>query len=342
MSRASHKPNRDGFTLLEVLLAMALAAIVLGAITMAIDFHLRVVERGRQQVEEAQLARALLRKIADDLRCAVLYQPMDATSLEALAGSTSGATSGRGNAGTAQSADSATALTSASGSSSGSSSDFTGEPTSDEATLAESAVWGATPGLYGNHYELQVDVSRLPRIDQYEQLVVDLDGRPGDLVSDVKTVAYYLGTSSDTAVVGLMRRELDRAATSFAAQYGGLMELELHQKLLAPEVIAIEFNYFDGIDWYPEWDSSVLGGLPVAVEIAVAISMTPGTVANAGMIDLSLTTGEEEFRVYRLLVHLPAAKSAADEMMATGEADPGAATSTSSSSSSSTQTGTSP
>lgn len=341
MMTAHRRAAPGGFTLLEVLLAMALAAIVLGAITMAIDFHLRVVERGRQQVEEAQLARALLRTIADDLRCGVHYEPLEAGSLDALAGS-SGAPTGSGNAGTAQSAGSATALTSSS-SSGGQpgSSDFTGEPATDEETgLAESVVWGATPGLYGNHYELQVDVSRLPRIDQYEQLIVDLDGRPGDLVSDVKTVAYYLGASPDTAMVGLMRREFDRAATSFAAQNGGLLELEQYQKLIAPEVLALEFNYFDGIDWYPEWDSSVLGGLPVAVEIAVAISMTPGAVAEAGLIDLSLTTGQEDFRVYRLLVHLPAAKSAADKMMAEGLDS--SAPADSSSPTSATSTGTTP
>jgi prepilin-type N-terminal cleavage/methylation domain-containing protein len=344
MIHANRAAAGRGFTLLEVLLAMALAAIVLGAVTMAIDFHLRVVESGRKEVEEAQLARALLRKIADDLRCAVRYEPMDVSSIEGLTASSSSSSSSRGNAGTAgtaQSASSASALTGTSGTSGNSSSSTDpASATGEETDLAAAPVWGATPGLYGNHYEIQVDVSRLPRIDQYEQLMVDLDGRPGDLVSDVKTVAYYLGTSPDASIMGLRRRELDRAATSFASQSGGVMELEQYQTLLAPEVLAIEFNYYDGIDWYPDWDSSVSGGLPIAVEIAVAISMTPGAVQTAGLIDLSMVTGEEDFHVYRLLVHLPASKSAADQM-ADSATDP-TATGTSTSSSSSTSTGTTP
>ena len=66
------KPVR-GFTLLEVLLALSLACMVLAAVTMAIRFQIRLVDTGRLQAEQAQLARAILNRIADDIRGAVPY-----------------------------------------------------------------------------------------------------------------------------------------------------------------------------------------------------------------------------------------------------------------------------
>lgn len=76
---------RRGFTLLELLLALALAALVFMAIAMAIDLHLRSIDVGRTETEEAQLARAILRRMADDLRSAVQYQVIDFSSLQSLA-----------------------------------------------------------------------------------------------------------------------------------------------------------------------------------------------------------------------------------------------------------------
>jgi prepilin-type N-terminal cleavage/methylation domain-containing protein len=314
-----------GFTLLEVLLSMAIAALVLGAVTMAINFHLRVVERGRRDVEEAQLARALLRHIADDLRAGVLYQPLDTSALAGIAGSggSGGSTSGSGGSGGSTPAATASVAPTAGSSNTSGSGEGSTSPSDTSGDLAESTVLSTTPGLYGNRYELQVDVSKLPRIDQYEQLLVDFEGRPGDLVSDVKTVAYYMGTDTKTTVAGLMRRELDRAATAWAIQNGGMQELEQYQQLLAPEVLTIEFSYFDGLDWYEEWDSSVLQGLPLAVEVAVAIAKAGEPLTDVSLIDLTNVTGEEPYRVYRLLVHLPAAKPASAETTATGETGSG-------------------
>ncbi len=79
MPIAKRKPG--GFTLLEVVLALALAALVLYTLTLAVGLHLRMADAGRTDVEEAALARALLRRIADDLRGAVRYDP---TAAEAV------------------------------------------------------------------------------------------------------------------------------------------------------------------------------------------------------------------------------------------------------------------
>ena len=320
---------RSGFTLMEVLLAMAIAAIVLAAITMAIDFHLRVVDRGRRDVEEAQLARALLRRIADDLRSAVAYEPLDVEGLltgasgasaTAAAGDALGAGAGDDSGAAAGGSNNDSDDANGDDSSSTGQNGQSGQPgTSDSGTesqtddLAQSVVMSTTPGLYGNRYELQVDVSRLPRLEQYEMLMeASVDGPPPDLVSDVKTVAYYVLDGQTGEGAGLVRRELDRAATAWANTNGGLMELERYQQMLAPEVISLEFQYFDGLDWFEEWDSAIHQGLPLAVEIALALAPAGTLETLQAPIDLSMPSELQEYRVYRLLVHLPAARSAED------------------------------
>ncbi len=63
------RPTKAGaFTLLEVLLAMGLTAVLLLAISSAISLHLRAFHTGRTDVEQAQLARALLNRLGEDLR----------------------------------------------------------------------------------------------------------------------------------------------------------------------------------------------------------------------------------------------------------------------------------
>jgi hypothetical protein len=313
---------------MEVLLAMAIAILIMGAITMAVDFHLRVLDTGRREVEEAQLARAILRRIADDLRSTVRYQKIDVESMLSQAASNTGAASAlSGSSGSSGSGGSGggagggqtlspqqpqTAGSSGQPSSSQSSGSGSEESESTNQDLSESAVVNAEPGLYGNLYELQVDVSRLPRIDQYERMLATPDSRPTDVVSDVKTVAYYVLDGSAGAA-GLVRREMDRAATSWAINNGGLDELSAYEELLAPEVAALEFRYFDGYEWFDEWDSTAAQNVPVAVEISLAIAAPTVDRSTATLVDLATLAADPGYRIYRLLVHLPAAKTLAEQ-----------------------------
>ena len=68
------------YTLLEVVLALALTTVILGLIGVAVNIHLRVADVSRAEVEEAQLARTLLQRIADNLRNATPYVPSSADS----------------------------------------------------------------------------------------------------------------------------------------------------------------------------------------------------------------------------------------------------------------------
>jgi hypothetical protein len=101
----------------------------------------------------------------------------------------------------------------------------------------------------------------------------------------------------------LARLEGDRLALAMADKNSGGAALMSRAEILAPEVIAIQFLYFDGFRWRSDWDSSVLGGLPKAIDVEVA--MQPA-------VDRSqrgrATTSATAPTVYRLVIPLPLGK----------------------------------
>ena len=289
-----------GFTLLEVILATSLAALLLAAVGSAISIHLRFLDAGRTQVEEAQLARAVLRLIANDLRGAVRYAPPDVEGLMPAMGELPGELE-----------------------------DLAGELDDEEtdrtSDLSESTEPPTIPGLYGNAHELQVDTSRLPRIDEYNGILSSENGEAvWDMPSDVKTVTYFVAggttvTASDSRQCnGLVRREAGRATTAYAAEHGKLDQMDHGLDLLGSEVAAIEFRYCDGTEWLDEWDSVEKGGLPVAVKISLAIvpakvrqEQADSAIQRAGLA--TEQTDSSQWLIYRLTVHLPAAEPTGDE-----------------------------
>src|SRR3954467_2274925 len=82
--RAKPRNDSSGFTLFEVILAIALAAVILTLIGTAINLYLFQVDAGRTRVEEAQLARSVLSMIADDIRATTVYKPQDTSAIARL------------------------------------------------------------------------------------------------------------------------------------------------------------------------------------------------------------------------------------------------------------------
>jgi prepilin-type N-terminal cleavage/methylation domain-containing protein len=270
--------SRSGFTLLELMLSLALTAVVTVLIGSLVQNYLINQAVGRERVRQAQLSRSILNMIAEDIRTIVRYQPFDTKGLtELLSGG------GGGGAGGAQP-----------GGAGGGAASAGGAPPSGGAgdtTDMDTGVAALPPGLYGTSTSIEIDISRLPRPDEYYGQASDpVTGSLGDLATDIKTVGYYVqalrtdgiqdplgslkpidGTNSTSqGVGGLVRRSVDRAITQYAYQQSQSDALMRTGQLLAPEVIAIEFQYFDGAMWQTEWDSSTQG-LPRVVKITIAV-----------------------------------------------------------------------
>src|SRR5436190_755981 len=65
------KQSRPAFTLLEVLLALAIAVVLLAALYEAVDSQLKQAQAAREVVEQSALARNLLSRISSDLASTV-------------------------------------------------------------------------------------------------------------------------------------------------------------------------------------------------------------------------------------------------------------------------------
>lgn len=370
--RGARRPRRDGMTLLELILALALSVLVLGAVTMAIGLFLRTLDSRRSQVEETQIARAVLRMIADDLHGAIQQEKLDFTQAgnqassagSALADAASGAAGGAGSTGTSGGTGSGASGSGASGgstnsggstaggqSSSGSGSSGGSSGTGAGANTGSNSSGGAAsgtptdsgdasqnidqattvppvPGIFGNQYQLQVDISRIPRIEELMMRQTSMDGSAVDVPSDMKTVAYYVrtteaqpGTGFSAATAGsalgkqlrrpgLVRRQMDRAVTMYASQSGRTTDLNKREQLVAPEVVGVEFRYFDGTQWLTSWDSIEQNRLPSAIEIIVAVQPGGEQFVNSPVAAAASPTdpAAQAPLMFRQLVRLPAAR----------------------------------
>ncbi len=170
-----------------------------------------------------------------------------------------------------------------------------GESSEEEGSTTEAPA--ELPGVYGSEYQLQIDIGRIPRPDEFAGTI------EGGYIpaSDVRTVNYYITTPGTVAAPegGLVRSEMNRAEAIYMWAQGDPSQLEQRAALLAAEVAGIRFAYFDGMEFFPEWDTTAMGGLPVAVEIELTLldPVTKQVVGVNGMPDAD--------SVYRMLVHLP-------------------------------------
>jgi type II secretory pathway pseudopilin PulG len=333
------KASRGGFTLFELILAIALSATLLALIGTAINLYLLRVDTSRTRVEEAQLARAILTMIADDIRAAAIHQSQDTSAIaEMMASGTDfdvdsidepgrdspGGTSGPGSSAGAGGSSSSLG---GSGSPAGSSATSGGQQTPDSEIPL---------GLNGSLAELYVDVARLPRRDELFGTITGYSNAPMALPangaangamaaaatgppSDLKTVRYFIrpgqqaesGSVAATALApqlqlqagGLVRQEIARQARVFAEQSGNSAILDSGQALIAPEVVHLEFRYFDGEGLLEVWEMQEAQSLPIAVEVRlwIATAEAPGGEQLAPYDTASLIRNARQYRQWVFL-----------------------------------------
>ena len=71
-------PQRGGFTLIEVLIALGLSLVLVSAIYSAISLHWRYETAGRDRIERAQISTAVLRLMTEDIG-SVTFKAPDST-----------------------------------------------------------------------------------------------------------------------------------------------------------------------------------------------------------------------------------------------------------------------
>jgi prepilin-type N-terminal cleavage/methylation domain-containing protein len=275
--------KRSGFTLLETLLALTLAALLMGGIFTAMNQSWRLTASGHEEMQRAQLARALIHRFEVDLR-AITYvppTPYDETAEQVAAAkaesaatstSTSGSSSGSGSGG---GSGSSSGGSSGGGSSSGSSTSSSTSTTSTTPTEPTVPVPNSKPiGLRGTSQQLEMSISR-PRRD-YVTIIQNTNqsstaGELHTMSSDLREITYtFLPPGSSPS--GLFRTEGNRMAVESAESAGGSAMQASALHLVAPEVAALRFRFFDGRAWYDVWDSDTVSRVPRAVEVTIGFA----------------------------------------------------------------------
>jgi hypothetical protein len=322
--------RRHALTLLEVVLALGLTVVATGLIGGLIQIYQSQLELAKDNVRQTRLARSILTMIADDIRGSLReYQNDDAKTLEqfltaSAVGNASQSMGGMGGSTQSSGITGPTAL----GSSASVGSSATPGTSSADGTGAETTTTttASPPSLIGTDSIIEVDVSRPPRPDEYYAETKSLlDSRIVDVPSDSKKVTWFVQAPqlfgiqdplnqvagvTLTENAGLVRRALDRSVARWANENGQTQQMAMTGQILAPEVIALSFSYFDGTQWLTTWDSTAQG-LPWAVQITIAMQhaksareapITPGTPLSSL---LTLPRSETGLETYSLLAIIP-------------------------------------
>jgi hypothetical protein len=281
-----------------MIVATALCGVLLLGLWTLYSTYANLFDRGQARVERSQLCRALMQQIADDVQSAI-QDPVP------------------------------------------------GAPDRVSGTAQRRRF-----GFAGSSSELRMDVlqitprqgNRVPVGDAALPSAESTEARVPELRTVYYTFAALESSSDDEAVPaapGLIRRELDfetpaseREKTADISDAGNAIgvdadlshndrasELDSPTRGTAaiddrltwvPEVVSLEFRYFDGASWSSSWNSLLRNALPVAVEVRIALadphsSVPPPVVTEASDEEVEpLPQVTQAVTHVHLIVDLPA------------------------------------
>lgn len=251
------KAVSSGFTLLETMLALGISALLMTGIYAAIDQSWRTAASGREEMERAQLARALIHRLEADIRAITFVAPPPAEEEETSASTTTNPSS----SGTSSTSESST-----------SESDTTEETTPNSRSI----------GIRGTDVRMEMSIARARRDLLPGTNSASVAGQSGATptgaaatptntslrTSDLRYVSYSFLAAGAANVNGLVRTEGDRMAVEELEAKGAAATNITNLQVLAPEVATFAVRYFDGRIWSATWDSEIAGRIPRAVEIS--------------------------------------------------------------------------
>lgn len=298
--------RRSAYTLLEVLLSLAIAVLLLGALYSAIGYQLRQAQAGRELVSQAALSRAVFNRMGREVAAAanlpdparfrntVLAPPLGVSNNSSGQSSTTGGSgsTGSGSAG-GTSGGSAGGSTAGGSSAGGSGSSASSSSTTTSTTATQNTTVYLSLGVTGDASTLNLTVSRVPT----DAWPTDANATP--TTSDLRRISYWVAGDG-----GLYRKEM-KVVTSQDALDVNPPTGEDPQYLLAPEVKSVEFSYFDGTNWQESWDSTQVGadgitpqGSPRAIAVKIGF-VPPGKRSAQGK--------EPALKIYRHVIALAGA-----------------------------------
>lgn len=288
--KQENKLPRYGYSLLELLLAMALLVVVMSAIAGAINVYMVQVAKQQARVERELVSRNALNMMANDIRAAIQHKATDFGGLNTLLETY--------------------ALM-----------DGTIEEREEEDQVFDEEEVSFRPTMLGTANAIMIDISRLPRLDQYNPLL-EKPSETESTISDIKSVAYFFSSQKggyDPKVVrreteingGMYRREIDRAVANFRGSETLQEDPDEFSELVAAEVAELGFKYFDGESWADRWDSEEEGGFPNAIEISLIVD--PRRTSSASTSYQYNGFDQAIMERHRLTVFLPMAELVLDE-----------------------------
>lgn len=273
----SQRPS--AFTLLEVILAIGLTTLLMAALYTAMNVYWTMAMESYDEIQRAQIARALLRDMARDIQSCTFIEQQTTES------------------------------------------DSDEDDADDSAADADTALSTYTNGLFGTDKDLVLYMSR-PSPDPGNYVSAQDLLLPSDRSSDAIIARYLLvqdggsGLAGQFAadlsaanitdpVKGLARMEGDMAGLSNAIATGDV-DMQLNAtKMLATEVAGLSFEYYDGVDYVTEWDSTASNAMPLAIVIEITLRSLPNPNDDR---PAEQQQGYLNPTVHRLVVPIPVAK----------------------------------
>lgn len=303
MLRSIATRRRPGFTLLEVLLASAIAVLLLAGLYTAFDATLARMDYARETSANADLNRAVINRIAVDFTGTLgALPPKSGGGIPSTSGTSSSSSSSTGTTGTTSSSASSGAST-ASSSTTSSTSSTTGEVTDETSPDAQQQLAANLPfqaGVIGTSTQVSLFTSRLSPWLTDKNATID----PNSVqFGDLRRVTYYLGTTG-----GLCRQEKPWVTADGIGNSAEPDRSSEASDLVAKEVIDASFEYYDGGTWQSEWDGSqpavdgsTVQGPPRAIRVTLTFSngkqviqVFPVRAANGGFQSTDTGTTDTE------------------------------------------------
>ena len=274
---ATRSRRRSAFTLLEMLLAMAIGFLLLSALYVTISAQFQNAQAGRDLLEDGTIARAVLNRIASDI--ASNLSAVDPRVLPDPAAADDASTASGGTA---------------------SASTTPADPSAVQNPMAADTSNSVffNQGVQGDASRLTLYVSRVPRAIQKGPVVDAALSRAG-VESDLRRISYWVVGNGGNAQ-GLARQEIARVTSSDIDSLPPDVP-DAAKLVIASEVTAVSFEYFDGKSWQATWDGAAVTGedsLPIGPPSAIAINLTVARRAPPG------ATTPPAPRVYRHVVFL--------------------------------------